>query len=1045
MKFTKIVKKEHKHYKGKVYDLTVEDSHSYNIDNLIVHNSGAGSLVCYTSGITKVDPIEYDLLFERFLNPDRGHLPDIDADFDVEQGYKVFKHINEKYGKDYCSNIITFQRMKIKSIIKDLARCLDVDFVETNDFTSKIPNKIDDKDVTFEILFEHPDYKGFFDKYPLIKKFAPYYENMPRATSQHPAGIGISSIPIKDISPVLLSKDSGEEEMYLSIFEKENYEIFGFVKYDILKLENVTDLRHMVNMANKLYNLGLTEEKIPIDDKKTWQLICNLNTFGVFQFASPVGIDVLKKVQPINIEELSACNSFIRPGASGLDEYINGKKGKEIKKYEPRIDKILEKTFGAIVYQEQIMSLISELIGVSFGKADIYRRALEKPKKGKNPQLIQQFNEDVKVKAVERGYKPEIAEEIRKLIVDSSGYSFNKCLSGREKLYRDKNKYFHPTIEEMYLIKNDKEYAKQNDNLSLHKKYNRQGYGKALSMNEQGRLIQNTIKNITFSGIMKVYKVTMEDGKTVECTMNHKFPTPNGEKLLSELQVGDLLYVKDKYENQIYIKNYKKACNLPKKGQQGFQHITSNNLKLFKEHRQYCQDNNLPCEICGNLGEELHHKDGNNQNNMMENFAWLCISCHKKEHYKMGRTKKYKKGLLTKLIKIKSIEFVCEENTYNVEMEHPYHNFLTNNGIVVCNSHAVCYSLISYQTAWFKANYPLIFYTVMINSCDDQDIMTYLNEAKKAGIEVLPPDVNKSDFKSKIENNKAIRIGFNSLKGIGEAAANKIVDAQPITNIKQLIENKVINKTGMEVLINTNALVNLPITDEIQQTLTPIQIELYLKLLETTDNSSNNYAVPAGLIKSKYRATYDFIEENDKTIIIPGDRLEEFAININKCKVTKKEPKGFLKQEGSSNDKFTNAFIKNKEEILNTTEKEIKFYLRSKPYINFPLFKHPLDEPNKQGRVDKNNSDKLYFSEFEDKELMYFMGIVESITKKKTKTSKYYYLVDCIGVRESITIQFWEEQYNAHKDKIQQDETMYIRGSKGFGRLTVVEFYDKGQ
>lgn len=197
-----------------------------------------------------------------------------------------------------------------------------------------------------------------------------------------------------------------------------------------MKLKNVTEIREQIHLINDLYGLKMTEQDIPFDDQKTWDLIGRGDTLGIFQMASNVAIPIIKKVRPQNIEELSAINAFIRPGASGLDEYIAGKKDiNKVRKLDPRLDRHLANSYGAIIYQEDIMFLISELLGISFGQADLYRRALEKPNKGKNVQVVAEFNEKCVTVGVERGFKKEICELVRKLIIDNSGYGFNKSHS----------------------------------------------------------------------------------------------------------------------------------------------------------------------------------------------------------------------------------------------------------------------------------------------------------------------------------------------------------------------------------------------------------------------------------------------------------------------------------------------------------------------------------------------------------------------------------------------------------------------------------------
>lgn len=390
--------------------------------------SGGGSLVAYACGITGIDPIPYGLIFERFLNPERGKLPDIDSDFCVKKGWMVFDYLIKKYGKEHCCNIATFGRLQVKAVIKDIAKALGVPFEEVNEITKGIPKDI--KHITE--LKELPEFDPFFKKYPAILKHALKLEGSPRHVSQHPAGICITPVAITDLLPVQNAKETeeGVEPGFLSQFEKDQTEQCGAVKLDILKLKNVTEIREQLHIINKLYGLKLTEQDIPFDDQKTWDTIGRGDTLGIFQMASNVAIPVLKKVRPQNIEELSAVNAFIRPGASGLEEYLEGKQDtSKIRQLDPRLDRHLAMTYGAIVYQEQIMFLISELLGISFGQADLYRRALEKPDKGKNVQIVAEFNEKAVTVGVERGFKKEVCELVRDLIVLNSGYGFNKSHS----------------------------------------------------------------------------------------------------------------------------------------------------------------------------------------------------------------------------------------------------------------------------------------------------------------------------------------------------------------------------------------------------------------------------------------------------------------------------------------------------------------------------------------------------------------------------------------------------------------------------------------
>ena len=341
--------------------MCVKDCHSYNIENLVVHNSGAGSLVNYALGITKINPLEYDLLFERFLNKERGHIPDIDSDFCINKGLLVFKYLNEKYGSENCCNIITFGLMKAKMVIKDVAKALDIPFNEVNDFTKYLPSG-PGAEISIDEILTNDKYKNlpFVKKYPEVFKFAKKLENTPRHASQHAAGIAVTPKPVHEIAPVYYGKDVPMPDGTTfkgnrSQLTKEQAENCGIIKLDILKLKNVTELDEECKEISKRYMNGkkFELEDIPLDDKAVWTAFKTFNTKGVFQFSSPIAKPVLLSMQCDNIEELSAATSLIRPGTGGLDQYVEGKKNpKAIRKIDSRLAEPLKVTFGAIIFQE---------------------------------------------------------------------------------------------------------------------------------------------------------------------------------------------------------------------------------------------------------------------------------------------------------------------------------------------------------------------------------------------------------------------------------------------------------------------------------------------------------------------------------------------------------------------------------------------------------------------------------------------------------------------------------------------------------------------
>lgn len=313
------------------------------------------------------------------------------------------------------------------------------------------------------------------------------------------------------------------------------------------------------------------------------------------------------------------------------------------------------------------------------------------------------------------------------IINDASSYSFNACLPGDQVLYADKQRYTRLNIGEMYRTLHDKAWADANGHSDLHCKYKYYGYGSAFSMYEDGRIRQNKIVDIRDAGMATVYTVTLEDGHTIRCTANHKFPTPNGKKRLDELIVGDELYVRGEYDSWVdpdkalLRKRAEHRTNLPKKGQMGFQKLDMNREQVFNDTRHGYVEAQAPCSVCGcafspDIRFELHHVDHDRTNNQQSNLQWMCNSCHKRTHYSEGRRRKYEKGIPTRLVPIASIVEDGVEQVYDVEMAAPAHNFVVSSGIVTSNSHSTAVAFDALYVAWAKAHHPLETYHAMLQT-----------------------------------------------------------------------------------------------------------------------------------------------------------------------------------------------------------------------------------------------------------------------------------------------------------------------------------------
>src|SRR5260221_4940804 len=344
--------------------------------------SAAGSLVAWALQITNIDPLKYNLLFERFLNPERVSMPDIDIDFCIEGRDKVIQYVRDKYGHDKVCNIITFGTMMAKGVIKDVARVLGFSFEDSNAMTNLIPEQL--KITLTEALEQEPRLQELINNNPRTKHIfdiAFKLEGLTRHASKHAAGIVISPEPIDEVLPVYIPSKSTELVTQYAMTE---LEAIGFLKIDFLGLKNLTLIDRVLQLIKKNHNVVLDMNKLPLDDAPTFVLICEGKTSGVFQLESSGLKEVLRKLKPDKFEDIIAVNALYRPGPLGsgmVDDFIERRHGRQKIKYLfPELEPILAETFGVIVYQEQVMKIASAIGGYSLGEADILGRAMGKKK-----------------------------------------------------------------------------------------------------------------------------------------------------------------------------------------------------------------------------------------------------------------------------------------------------------------------------------------------------------------------------------------------------------------------------------------------------------------------------------------------------------------------------------------------------------------------------------------------------------------------------------------------------------------------------------------
>ncbi|MFC1516977.1 DNA polymerase III subunit alpha [Candidatus Margulisiibacteriota bacterium] len=424
------------------YELEVIDKMGYDTYFLIVqdfvnfakeHNiqvgpgrgSAAGSLVAYALNITDIDPLRYNLLFERFLNPERISMPDIDIDFCEERRPEVLEYVSNKYGTDHVAQIVTFGTMKARGSIRDVGRVQDIPLPEVDRIAKMIP---EGPGVTLEqALAVNQELKDSYENNPTVKKLidvARRMEGLSRHAGTHAAGAVISEKPLTDLVPL---QKMGEQVQ--TQYSMGDLETLGLLKMDFLGLRNLTMIANTIELVKQSQAKEIDLHKLPFDDKNTYKLLCRGETKGVFQLESRGMQGLIKDLKPRIFEDVIALLALYRPGPLGsgmVQDFINNKEGKTKAKYDlPQLEPILKETYGLILYQEQVMQIASILAGFTLGQADVMRRAMGKKKVSEMAKMKELFMEGAATKKVPK----DKAEKVFDLCAKFAEYGFNKSHS----------------------------------------------------------------------------------------------------------------------------------------------------------------------------------------------------------------------------------------------------------------------------------------------------------------------------------------------------------------------------------------------------------------------------------------------------------------------------------------------------------------------------------------------------------------------------------------------------------------------------------------
>jgi DNA-directed DNA polymerase III PolC len=479
--------------------------------------SAAGSVVAYTLGITNLDPLAYGLLFERFLNPERISMPDIDTDICYERRPEVINYVVNRYGADRVAQIITFGTMAARAAIRDVGRALSMPYSDVDKVAKLVPAELH---MTIEKALETaPDLRQAYDQKPEVRKLidtAAGLEGMPRHASTHAAGIVITKNPLTEYLPLYRSTDGAVTTQ----FPMTTVEELGLLKMDLLGLRTLTVIGDTVKILRESGGPAIDLEKVPLDDPATYEMLCRGDTTGVFQVESSGMRAILRDLKAGSFDDIVAINALYRPGPLGsgmVEDFIKYKHGKKKVTYlHPVLEPILRESYGVILYQEQVMQIASRMAGFSMAEADTLRKAMGK----KKAELLAGFRARFIEGAVNNGVEEKIAGQVFDLMEFFAGYGFNKCLAGDTLVAGFDGRV--RTIREIY----------ETGDL-----------GTVLTLDADFKLVKGEIAEVRENGVKDVFEIRTGTGRVIRATANHPFLAFEGWKPVEYCKIGERVAV----------------------------------------------------------------------------------------------------------------------------------------------------------------------------------------------------------------------------------------------------------------------------------------------------------------------------------------------------------------------------------------------------------------------------------------------------------------------------------------------------------------------
>jgi DNA-directed DNA polymerase III PolC len=881
------------------YFLIVWDFVKFAKDNGIAvgpgRGSAAGSIVSYVLNITDVDPLAYNLLFERFLNAERVSMPDIDIDFSVKGRDRVIRYVSAKYGTESVAQIITFGRMFPRAATRDAARVLGYDYGAGDRLAKMIPDPIMGRAPSFEeCLKPGEELAKAYASDPQAKAIvdvARGLEGVVRNASIHAAAVVIADRPLTDIVPLQLAEDRGQVtedggRSYKTVtqYSMKPIEEIGLLKMDFLGLRNLDVIEAALAIIEQSAGVRPDMGALPLDDAKTYEMLQRGDSIGVFQFESEGMREALKKVRPTEFEDLVALNALYRPGAMRyIDTYARNKRTPDGVEYiDQRLRQITESTYSVILYQEQSMRIAKEIAGFSGPQADNLRKAIGKKDRAKMATMRDGFFSGARA----TGTAEKVIEELWAVNEAAADYSFNKCASRDTRVI----------LPDGTRIRLSEAYRDQPAEI--------------MSMWPDGEVRPHRVAKVVRTGRKPLVRVRCESGRQIKATLDHRLLTTEGYKEIREMRAGTELItlpmISDKQrearretmtrlarspERKLRdqaaaerMREYQAARPLEEKiahmKRMHAEHpeLTRAGVAAMHERVRWLMANDPEwrakhlqasiaatravydtgpgygrCSIASNgmwcastperdmcewliaqgIEFEMHkvlangricdfyfegvywEMDGMDRTPdfFAEKYGELPHVVVTPEDFKFVVEAHLQKAHAENGDPIVAIEEYGDEMTYDIEMapDGPL-NYIAN-GIVSHNSHAACYGLISYRTAWLKANYPAEYMAALISSVmsTKDKVPFFVSRCEEMGIEVLPPDVNDSGHDFVVTEGR-IRFGLDAVKNVGAAAVDAISEAReeggPFTSIWDFCERvdcRAVNKKAIESLVRCGA------------------------------------------------------------------------------------------------------------------------------------------------------------------------------------------------------------------------------------------------